>query len=193
MLLLTPGTQHTICWLTPRRLIEEIRYSISPMSAQFLCPSAHLRHIVLSTNDHNVLLWRSAQETIRSIKAYVPIAHKSRGARPIFAGCLFFEIGRSSADFLDLEPCHKVSHGASDGRRRETVRPPFDFIWKWPTFGRCPDDVPATIVRQPSGDRRSSCRSPPDANESCNHRQVTVWSPFGHRRIRSGFNFDIDF
>ena len=28
LLVLTPGTQHTICWLTPRRLIEEIRYSV---------------------------------------------------------------------------------------------------------------------------------------------------------------------
>ena len=28
VLLLTPGTQHTICWLMPRCLIEEIRYSL---------------------------------------------------------------------------------------------------------------------------------------------------------------------
>ena len=28
LLVLTPGMQHTICWLTPRRLIEEIRYML---------------------------------------------------------------------------------------------------------------------------------------------------------------------
>ena len=32
MLLLMPDTQHTICWLTPRHLIEEIRYSNSEES-----------------------------------------------------------------------------------------------------------------------------------------------------------------
>ena len=33
------------------------------------------------------------------------------GGRSIFAGCLFFEIGSSSADFLDLEQCRKASSG----------------------------------------------------------------------------------
>ena len=42
-------------------------------------------------------------------------------------------------------------------------------------FGRCPTDVPPTIVRRLSGDRWGSCRSPADDNESCDHRQVTVW------------------
>ena len=32
LLVLTPGTQHTICWLTPRRLIEEIRCTQDWMS-----------------------------------------------------------------------------------------------------------------------------------------------------------------
>ena len=41
----------------------------------------------------------------------VPIAHKSSGGHYIFAGCLFFEIRSSWADFLDLEQCHKPSSG----------------------------------------------------------------------------------
>ena len=42
-------------------------------------------------------------------------------------------------------------------------------------FGRCPADVPPTIVRTLSGDRWGFCRLPEDDNESCDHRQVTVW------------------
>ena len=66
-------------------------------------------------------------ETVEG-KGPVTIHHKSHGDRRIFAGCLFFEIGSSSADFLDLEPCRKVSQRAPDGRLRETVRPLADFI-----------------------------------------------------------------
>ena len=42
-------------------------------------------------------------------------------------------------------------------------------------FGRCPAGVPATIVRSPGSDRRESCRSPLDDNESGNHRPFTFW------------------
>ena len=60
-------------------------------------------------------------------------------------------------------------------------------------FGRFPTDVPPMIVRRLSGDHWGSCRSLADDNESCDHRQVTVWWAFGHWRVRSGFNFEIDF
>ena len=64
-------------------------------------------------------------------------------------------------------------------------------------FSRCPAGVPATIVRRPSGDRRRSSRSPPDDNESCDHRPSTFWWLCGHCRelhcFAFGFNFEIDF
>ena len=119
-------------------------------------------------------------ESISLSKTYVPIEHKSLGARPIFAGCQFFEICRSSADFLDLEPCRKVSHEASDGRHRETVRPPFDFIWKWPTFRpmpqRCPGDNCQAAQRWPSELLSIAAGRQWILRSSAGHRLITVRS-----------------
>ena len=51
--------------------------------------------------------------------------------------------------------------------------------------------------RCPGGHRRESCRSPPDDNESCDHRPFTFRWPCGHRRephwCALGSIFEIDF
>ena len=48
----------------------------------------------------------------------------------IFAGLLFFKIRWSPADILDLEQSRKLTQWSPDDCRRETVRPPADFILK---------------------------------------------------------------
>ena len=113
--------------------------------------------------------------------------YKSCGDRPIFRRCLLFDIGRSSPDFLDLEPCRK-SHAA------DVCRPPpgdcsvtARFTQQMTKFSA---DAPTTIARRPSGDCRGTCRSPSDDNKSYDHRQVTGRSPFGHRAVINGFAMD---
>ena len=108
-------------------------------------------------------------------KADVPRNINHRGGCSIFAGCLFFEIGSSSADFLDLEQCRKPSSGHMTIAARRLFGHRSIFSGNDQIFGRCPADVPPTIVRRATGDRRGSCRSLPDDNESCDHRQVTFW------------------
>ena len=115
--------------------------------------------------------------------------YKSCGDRPIFRRCLLFDIGRSSPDFLDLEPCRK-SHAADvcrplPGDCSVTAR----FTQQMTKFSA---DGPMTIGRRPSGDCRGTCRSPPDDNKSYDHRQVAVWASCGHRRVRYGWNFEMD-
>ena len=65
----------------------------------------------------------SAYHQLPVSEADVPIELDSSSGRWIFDGCLFFEIGSSSADFLDLEQCRK-------DRRQETVRLLADSLWK---------------------------------------------------------------
>ena len=60
-------------------------------------------------------------------KAGVPIALDSSSSRWIFAGCLFFEICSSSADFLDLEQCRKPSSGHMTIAARR-------LFGRWPIF-----------------------------------------------------------
>ena len=100
------------------------------------------------------------------------------GGRSIFAGCLFFEIGSSSADFFDLEQCRKPSSGHMTiaAGRLFGCRP--IFLPNGQNFRPMP---PAAIVRPSSSDRRGSGRSPPDENESPNHRLFTVGWPAGDR------------
>ena len=109
--------------------------------------------------------------------------YKSCGDPRIFRRCLLFDIGRSSPDFLDLEPCRK-SHAA------DACRPPLGdcsvtarFALQMTKFSA---DVPTTIGRRPSGDCRDTCRSLADDNKSYDHRQVTVWASCGHLRVRYG-------
>ena len=125
----------------------------------------------------------SIQVQITSLYPFKPTSQENiNPAVParFFARCLFCEIGSSSADFLDLEQCRKVTQRSPDGRRQETVRPPADSLCKWQIFGLCPADVQETIARGPGCDRRGSCRSPPDDNESCGHRLFTFWWPCSH-------------
>ena len=49
LLLLTPGTQHTICWLMPRRRIEEIRYY---KSIRFSSSDWQLQHVCTSIREY---------------------------------------------------------------------------------------------------------------------------------------------
>ena len=115
----------------------------------------------------------------------------------MFAGCLFFYIGSSSADFRDLGLGRKVSHRAPDGRPWETVRPPFDFLGKWQHFRtiprRCPGDDRPEAHRWPSGLRSIAGGRQWILRSSVDHRQVTFWSPCGHRRVMYGFSLEICF
>ena len=54
---------------------------------------------------------------VKSVSCRHHKLYKSSGDRQIFRRCLLFDIGRSSAEFLDLEPCRK-SHAA------DACRPP---------------------------------------------------------------------
>ena len=105
--------------------------------------------------------------------------YKSCGDRQIFRRCLLFAIGRSSPDFLDLEPCHK-------GQAADVCRPPpgdCSVTARFaPQMTKFSADVPTTIGRRPSGDFRGTCRSPSDDNKSYDHRQV-----IGHCAVIYGF------
>ena len=83
-----------------------------------------------------------------------------RGGHYIFAGCLFCEIGSSSADFLELEQCCKPSSGhmtIAAGR----------------LFGRRPILLPNGQNFRPMPLRPSS-----------GHRQLTAGGPVDRRRMR---------
>ena len=93
-------------------------------------------------------------------KTDVPRNINPRGGRSIFAGCLFFEIGSSSANFLDLEQCRKPSSGhmtIAAGR----------------LFGRRPIFLPNGQNFLPIPRRPSS-----------GHRQVTAGGPVDRRRTK---------
>ena len=106
--------------------------------------------------------------------------YKSCSDHPIFRRCLLFDIGRSSPDFFDLEPCRKSQ--AAD----VCLPPPGDcsatarFALQMTKFLA---DGPTTIGRWPSGDWRGTCQLPSDANKSYDHRQVAVRASCGHRRV----------
>ena len=93
-------------------------------------------------------------------KADVPKNVNPSGGRSIFSGCLFFEIGSSSADFLDLEQCHKPSSGhmtIAAGR----------------LFGHRPIFLPNGQNFLPMPQRPSS-----------GHRQMTAGGPVDRRRMK---------
>ena len=102
--------------------------------------------------------------------------YKSCGDRPIFRRCLLFDIGRSSPDFLDLEPCRK-SHAA------DVCRPPpgdcsvtARFAQQMTIFSA---DGPTTIGRRPSGRRRTTINP-----------TIIGRLPFGHCAAIDGFAMD---
>ena len=109
--------------------------------------------------------------------------YKSGGDPRIFRRCLLFDIGRSSSDFLDLEPCGK-SHAV------DACRPPLGDCSATARFAlqmtKFSVDVPMTIGRRPSGDCRDTCQSPSNDNKPYDHRQVAVWASCGHLRVRYG-------
>ena len=113
--------------------------------------------------------------------------YKSADDRWIFAGCLFWGIGSSSADFRDLERCHKIIQQAPHGVRWETVRAPSDSLWKCQHFRPIPrrrpdDDRPATHRRLP-GCRPIAVGRQGILRSSVGHRSVTVRSSAGHRMV----------
>ena len=135
-----------------------------------------------SSNYQNRMISQSAIYLVSQSRRHK--LNKSSGDPRIFRRCLFFEIGSSLADFLDLEPSRKVSQRVPDSHRRETVRSPFDFLRKWPNFRpmsrRCPR-------------RRSSGGLPVTVGAPVNRRQTTMnpaiigRSLFGQRAAIDGF------
>ena len=130
----------------------------------------------------NVAMHFELREQVHNLRGRHKL-YKSGSEPRIFRRYLLFDIGRSSPDFLDLEPCRK-SHAA------DACRPPLvdcsattRFALQMTKFSA---DVPTTISRHPSGDCRDTCRSPSDDNKSYDHRQVAVWASCGHLRVRYG-------
>ena len=113
---------------------------------------------------------------------------------PDFGWMAIFEIRRSPADFLDLEQSRKLTQWSPDNHRRATVRPPADFILKWPNFRpmslRCPgSDRPDSQlsllgVLLITAGRQWILRSP------AVHLRVTGRSPAGVLPICAGFGWD---
>ena len=107
--------------------------------------------------------------------------YKSYGDPPIFRRCLLFDIGRSSPDFFDLEPCRK-------SQAADVCRPPPGDCSATARFAlqmtKFSGDGLMAIGKWPSGDWRGTCRPPSDANKSYDHRQVAVLASCGHRWVR---------
>ena len=110
-------------------------------------------------------------------KGDVPIEHKSSGGRYIFAGCLFFEIGSSSADFLHLEQCHKPSSGHMTiaAGRLFCRHPIFLPMLRWPSSGLLAMTAGGLV------DRRQTKMNPP----------ITGRSPFDGRPVIGGGPTDV--
>ena len=113
--------------------------------------------------------------------------YKSSGDWQIFRRCLLFDIGRSLADFLNLEPCRK-SHAADAcwpllGDCSATAR----FVLQMTKF---PADAPPVSRRRLAGTPAVTAGTPVSRrrgdNKSYDHRQVIVWASCGHLRVRYG-------
>ena len=120
----------------------------------------------------------------RDRKADIPRNINPRGDRSIFAGCLFFEIGSSSADFLDLEQCRKPSSGhmtIAAGR----------------LFGRRPIFLPngqnfRPMLRRPSsGHRQVTAGGLVDCRRTKMNPPITGCSPLDGRLVIGGGPTDV--
>ena len=119
-----------------------------------------------------------------TFKGDAPRNINPRGGHYIFAGCLFLEIGSSSADFLDLEQCRKPSSGhmtIAAGR----------------LFGSRPIFLPSgqnfrPMPRQPSlGHRLVIAGGPVDRRQTIMNPPIIGRSPFDGRPVIGGSPTDV--
>ena len=110
--------------------------------------------------------------------------YKSSGDRQIFRRCLVFDIGRSSADFLDLEPCCK-SHAA------DACRPPLGNCSATARFAlqmtKFPADAPPVSRRRLAGAPAVTAGTPVGRRWTTINPTIIGRSPFGHRAAIYGF------
>ena len=110
--------------------------------------------------------------------------YKSSGDRQIFRRCLLFDIGRSSADFLDLEPCRK-SHAA------DTCRLPLGDCSATTRFAlqmtKFPADAPPVSQRRSAGTPSVTAGTPVGRGRTTVNPTIIGRSLFGHRAAVYGF------
>ena len=98
----------------------------------------------------------------------------------MFAGCLFFDIGSSSADFLDLERCRKVRQRPLVGDCSATGRFALELT-------KIPADAPPMSRRRSAGARAVTVGAPVDDRQTTMNRAIICKSPFGERAAIHGF------
>ena len=134
-----------------------------------------IKRIVTVTNKHLFipccLLWSNnileAHSSWGGHKLY-----KSGGDPRIFRRCLLFDIGSSSADFLDLEPCRKVSQPPGDCSAAGRF---------YPLMTKFSADVLEVSRQRSSGLLAVTAGSPVDHRMTPMNPTVTYSSPTGDR------------